>query len=143
MSIYTQQSPESIRATVALLRHFRAFLRSDYAEMRDPFEIESWGAAADRLTKPQAQRRLTWLIQIAIQRKAGWIDDPHSREIIPGFNHRGKLPRFRTGDAQRHLHQLAHRINQPRLIVRPTELGEWGTYLRRNLPARFEQENNP
>jgi len=134
IGVYSGLSHDAIAATANILRHFRAFLASSYREMRDPYEITAWGAGARHLDKPTAQRRLTWLIRVAILRKAGWIDDVHSRELAPAMNHRGRFPRYRTGDAQRHLYLLARNINQPRLIVRQRELGEWASYLRRRLP---------
>lgn len=132
---YQDATADQIRATVALLQHFRAFLASDCAEMRDP--ISGW--ADDRLTKDQARRRLAWLVNVAILRRAGWIEDRHSREIAPA-NHRGSFPRRRTGDAQRHLRQLADKINRPRLVVRPRETGEWCDYLSGRIPGRFTDE---
>ena len=134
---YAGSSREAIGATLGLLRHFRAFLASSCAEMRDPFEIAMWRDGASRLNKAAARARLRWLVLIAILRKGWWIEDAHSREHAPGLNHRGAFPRNRTGDAQRHLRQLADRINSPRLIVRTSELGEWKPYLLRRLPHRF------
>ena len=130
-------TPEQIRGTVALLRHFRAFLASPYQRMRDPYDRATWGNLAETLDHPAAQARLTWLTRVAILRRAGWIDDAHSRELAPGLNHRGIYPRYRTGDAQRHLGQLAARINQPRLIVRRQELGEWSGYFSQRLTRRL------
>lgn len=56
---------EMIRATVNLLRYYRAFLRSGCREAKDP---QQWGFYLD---KDQARRRLHWLIDVAINRKAG------------------------------------------------------------------------
>ena len=74
-----------------------------------------------------------WLVDMAINRRAGWVEDPHSRECVNAK----RLPRKATGDAQRHLLQLAYRINTPRLIVRLPELGSWKGYLAGRLPKRF------
>ena len=77
----------------------------------------------------------TWLLDMAIGRRGGWLEDRWTRGITQPVN--GKLPRFAMGDAQRHLYQIAQRVNTPRLIVRRTELGEWGRYLEERLPERF------
>lgn len=76
-----------------------------------------------------------WLLDVAINRRAGWAEDRHSRDIAQPI--RGKLPRFASGDAQRHLRLIADEVNSPRLIVRETRLGEWKRYLTRKLPGRF------
>lgn len=137
---YASATRAQVRSTLVILRHFRAFLASDCLYMRDPFEIEAWRDGAQRLDKPAALVRLRWMVLVAILRKGGWIEDVHSRELSPGLNHRGQFPRYRTGDAQRHLSQLADRINRPRVIVRPRELGEWATYFMRRIPDRFTTE---
>ena len=76
-----------------------------------------------------------WLLDFAIDRRAGWLEDAHSRDICQPVG--GKTPRACRGDAQRHLAQLSHRFNTPRLIVRRSELGAWGTYLARRVPDRI------
>jgi len=122
---YLGQPPDRIRATLRLLQHFRAFLASTCTEMRDPYDHQ-WREAAQRLTKGQAQRKLTWLVHIAINRKAGWADDGST-----------------VSDKERHLRQLAYRLNTPRLIVREDELGEWRAWIMARLPERIttrEQE---
>lgn len=77
-----------------------------------------------------------WLLDMAINRRAGWVEDPHAYGSVKPVG--GALPRFATGDAQRHLAQIAHEVNTPRLIVRTQRLGEWKTYLTRKIPDRFE-----
>lgn len=77
----------------------------------------------------------SWLLDMAIDRRAGWLEDRHSRDICQPVN--GKAPRTCGGDAQRHLAQLAHKINTPRLLTRPSELGAWGRYLEARIPERF------
>lgn len=80
----------------------------------------------------------TWLLNMAINRRAGWVEDPHSYGSVQPV--RGKLPRFATGDAQRHIDQIGHRVNS-RAIVRPQELGEWGPYLMARIPERFHTDD--
>lgn len=75
-----------------------------------------------------------WLVEQAINRRAGWAEDPHTRGTTPPV--RGRLPRKARGDWQRHLGQIAHRINTPRLIVREAELGEH-RWLVARLPGRI------
>jgi len=77
-----------------------------------------------------------WLIDMAINRRVGWLDDPsHSRGSAMPIN--GKYPKKAEGDTYMHLWQLAHRINTPRLIVHEGELGEWRKLIRARLPKRI------
>lgn len=79
---------------------------------------------------------IAWLVLTAINRRAGEVEDRHAR-VSGVLNHRGKLCRFQTGDARRHLEQIAYRVNSPRLRVYAHELGEWSRYLTRRMPDRF------
>jgi hypothetical protein len=107
---------EEVRFTLAHLKSLRALRAAGHPV---------------RLTNDPA-----WLLDMAIGRRAGWVEDPHAFGIVEPVK-KGKLPRAATGDAQRHLAQLAHRVNTPRLRVYRSELGEWGPYLTRRLPDRF------
>ena len=78
-----------------------------------------------------------WLVNEAINRRAGWLEDRHTRGTTRPVN--GKLPRKALGDWQRHLRLIAHEINTPRLIVRPARLGEH-RWLMQRIPHRFETE---
>ncbi len=60
-----------IKATTATLRYYRAFLRSDATACRD---LEQSRYFDVRLSKDQARERLGWLVNVAIQRKAGIPD---------------------------------------------------------------------
>ena len=100
-------------ATLALLQHFRNFLKSDCAEMRDPYD--SWQERM--LNKEQARRKLHWLIDVAINRKAG----------IP--DHETNWPLVR----------LANRVNTPRLLVREKECP---LRYRKRLSHRFWREDD-
>jgi len=53
-------APESIRATTAILRHFRAFIRSDCTRMIDPYS----GWHRIELNREQAQRKQpgSWML---------------------------------------------------------------------------------
>lgn len=86
--------PEALRATIALLRHYRAFLASPCHEMRDP---RQWGVY---LTKAQARHRLTSLIHVAVNRRAGIPDSPsrkheadYQRHLRPSADPPGRLAR--------------------------------------------------
>lgn len=94
---YLGQPHIRIVGTLKLLRHFQAFFRSGCYEMADP--IGGWG---HYLTQPQARHKLTWLINMAINRKAGIPDEP-SRKYGP--------------DYQRGLLQDANQLNSPRLRI--------------------------
>jgi hypothetical protein len=82
----------------------------------------------------------TWLVHMAINRRAGWPDDPsHVRgSAMPVA---GKYPHKAEGMHFNHLRNLARAINTPRLIVRDGELGEWRRLINRRLPDRIEQED--
>jgi len=83
----------------------------------------------------------TWLVNQAINRRAGWLEDDHFRgttQGIQGSLHvQPHLPRKARGDYLRHLEQLARRINNPRLIVHASELGSLRGLLEARLPDRF------
>ena len=77
-----------------------------------------------------------WLVEQAINRRAGWVEDAHTRgSCLPV---EGRLPRKARGDWQRHLRLLARSINTPRLVVRVSELGEH-RWLVGRLPGRFTE----
>ncbi len=74
-----------------------------------------------------------WLLDVAIGRRAGWAEDPHSYGIVNAK----VLPRRATGDAQRNLGQIARKVNS-RAVMRSQELGSWKTYIMARIPERFE-----
>ena len=80
-----------------------------------------------------------WLVQMAINRRAGWPDDTSlSRGSAMPVN--GRYPNKAEGDgAYRHLEQLARDINTPRLIVRPGQLGTWRKLIMARIPNRITQ----
>lgn len=102
-----------VGATIAFLRHLQA--------------ARAAGAPVYLTTDP------AWLLDMAINRRAGWVEDPHAF----GSVNAKVLPRFAAGTAQGHIVRLAHEINTPRLRVYETSLGEWKRYLLRRLPGRF------
>ena len=81
-----------------------------------------------------------WLVEQAINRRAGWPDDPSTaRGSARPVD--GRYPPKASGDAWRHLQLIADEINTPRLIVRPQRLGEWRAYLVQRIPNRFHMED--
>ena len=77
MGAYSNIDPKQTQTTLALLKHFRAFLTSDCKEMRDPYA----GWTGFRLTKTQAKQKLSWLVETAINRKAGLPDPDRALDI--------------------------------------------------------------
>ncbi len=84
-----------------------------------------------------------WLVTQAINRRAGWVEDPYTRGSsmpIPcghGSSRREGLYRKARGDWQRHLRLIAVEVNTPRLVVRRQRLGEH-QWLAARLPHRIE-----
>jgi hypothetical protein len=111
--VYLGQDPEKIRATLEFLRHYQTFIRSGCERMRDP--LSAFGA--DTITQEETQRKLTWLIDLAINRKAGIPDHAEDMEV----------------------RRLAWKVNQPRLIVREHECPP---RYRRRLAHRFWKEDD-
>ena len=76
-----------------------------------------------------------WLVQMAINRRGGWPDDPsHSRGSAMPVD--GRFPRKGGGDWYRHLRLIAGEVNS-RARIRMTRLGEH-RWLVQRLPSRFE-----
>lgn len=68
-----------------------------------------------------------WLVNMAINRRAGWPDDPStSRGSCKPVG--GKYPQKAIGEAHGHLRLIAGEFNR-NAIVRPQRLGEWKVYL--------------
>ena len=76
-----------------------------------------------------------WLVNQAINRRAGWLEDFHTRGTSQAIG--GRFPRKCRGDWQRHLRLVAREINTPRLVVRRQRLGEH-QWLCERLPHRIE-----
>lgn len=76
-----------------------------------------------------------WLVEQAINRRAGWVEDPHTRGTMMPIDG-DRVPRKARGDWQRHLRLIAREVNTPRLIVRLERLGEH-RWLAARLPHRI------
>lgn len=77
-----------------------------------------------------------WLVTMAINRRAGWPDDPSEiRGSAMPIN--GRYPRKADGNGYRHLANIARAVNTSRLIVRSGELGEWRKLLLSRIPDRI------
>lgn len=117
-------APSRVRATIDFLRRCQA--------------ARAAGDAVTRTTDP------AWLVDQAINRRAGWVEDPHYRGTsmpIPcghGSSRRDPLYRKAKGEFQRHLWRLARDVNTPRLVIRVQSLGEH-RWLAARLPHRFEE----
>ncbi len=82
----------------------------------------------------------TWLLDMAINRRAGWPDDPStSRGSAMPVN--GQYPKKASGDGYNHLQLIAREINTPRLIVRPARLGEWRKLIEKRLSNRLWRDD--
>jgi hypothetical protein len=81
-----------------------------------------------------------WLVQQAINRRGGWLDDPGSTRGSAVPLPDGRYPPKASGDAYRHLRMIAGAVNTPRLVVRPAELGEWRRLLERRIPHRLSDD---
>lgn len=80
-----------------------------------------------------------WLVNMAVNRRAGWPDDPTcSRGSAMPV--KGCYPKKAAGDAYRHLRTIAREVNTPRLIVRPGQLGEWRRLILARIPDRITME---
>lgn len=88
-----------------------------------------------------------WLVHMAINRRAGWPDDPTEYRGSCAPNAGGstlpigqRYPRKAYGSAQSHLRQIAYEINS-RAVVRPQRCGEWRRWLEKRIPKRFNRED--
>lgn len=120
----TAVAPSKTRATIDTIRLLQA--------------ARAAGEPVTRTTDP------AWLVEQAINRRAGWVEDPHYRGTsmpIPcghGSSRRDPLYRKAKGEFQRHLWRLARDVNTPRLVIRVQSLGEH-RWLAARLPHRFEE----
>lgn len=73
-----QCTMDEVRATIALLKYYHAFLASEYQEAKHPTQ---WGFY---MTKDEARRELSMLIDVAINRRAG-IPDRVGRKQEPDY----------------------------------------------------------
>jgi hypothetical protein len=105
---YIGQDRKAIRATLGTLQHFRDFLRSDCRRMIDPYS----GWQRNEMDKAQAQQKLTWLVNVAINRKAGIADRVTDWELVR-FARDVNTPRLRVYARhcpKRYRARLAHRL---------------------------------
>jgi hypothetical protein len=80
-----------------------------------------------------------WLVEQAINRRAGWPDDPSSTRGSAMPTHDGRYPTKASGDKYAHIRRLACALNTPRLIVREGELGEWRRLILERVPQRISR----
>jgi hypothetical protein len=110
--------------------HTKEQIQNTLAYLRRCQALRSRGAEVSYTNDP------AWLVEQAINRRGGFLDDPGGTRgsCLPTNGH---YPKKASGSEYRHLRQLADRINTPRLIVRPQELGEWKRILLARIPHRF------
>ena len=108
---------KKIRATIAYLRRCQDDRNAGY-------HVSYW-------TDP------AWLVEQALNRRAGWLDDPGSTRGSCAPTRDGRYPPRASGGAYSHLRNLAREINTPRLRVYESSLGEWRRLLLARLPHRF------
>jgi hypothetical protein len=73
---------QQVAGTLAMLRYYRKFVRSEYRECVDLQWFSDFHVAkyfGRRLSRDEAQARLGWLVKVAINRKAG-TDNPPGRK---------------------------------------------------------------
>jgi hypothetical protein len=63
---------EQIRGTIRMLSYYRNFIRSNCTHCKDPGLSGRDAWMGNTMTKEQAQRRLWFLVNTAINRKAAW-----------------------------------------------------------------------
>lgn len=82
-----------------------------------------------------------WLLDMAINRRAGWPDDPStsrgSAMPVKGRDGTLRFPPKGGGDYYRHLRLIADEVNTPRLRVYRQRLGECAPLLMARIPHRF------
>lgn len=131
---YQNLNPDKVRATLAFLRRCQAIRRAA-AEAGMTFygfvnRYDTFGTSTAH--DPE------WLINTAINRKAGWPEDPTltrgSAMPLPD----GRFPPKAGGDDYGHLCRLARDVNS-RILIRVGELGTWRKLLTTRLPHRFEE----
>lgn len=77
-----------------------------------------------------------WLVEQAINRRGGYVDDPGGRRgsALPVG---GKFPKKGSGDLEADLWRISRDVNTPRLRVYEQRLGSWKKELTKRLPHRF------
>ena len=77
-----------------------------------------------------------WLVEQAINRRAGWPDDPGTARgsCMPVG---GKYPKKAEGIRYQHLRNLSRAINTPRLSIHQGELGAWRKLITMRIPHRL------
>lgn len=115
-----KQTKEQIRCTISLLTRLK--------------EARANGYVGSYTTD------LNWLVNMAVNRRAGWLDDPSvSRGSCCPVG--GKYPKKAEGMSFGNLLRISREVNTPRLIVRPGQLGEWRKLILSRIPNRITLED--
>lgn len=105
----------------------RAAVRATLGYLRTAIALRDAGGRVAYTTNP------AWLVTMAVNRKAGWPDDP---SLTRGSARpvEGRYPRQASGSEWDDLRRLAARVNTPRLVVRARECpARYRNRLRRRL----------
>lgn len=106
-----------VAATIQMLKQARAW--------------RAEGKPVSYLTDP------AWLVDMAINRRAGWPDDPsHHRGSARPVG--GRYPCKASGSGYSHLQDISRRVNR-RIITRPGDLGSWRKLILARIPNRITQ----
>lgn len=106
------------RATINMIAYYRNFLKSECEFCYHWHDHAEWGKGGRQLTKAQARRELSFLINTAIQRRAGIWERPYDdsehamrrdqRNLHAIINNRLRVYQFETKEVRkRYGHLLA------------------------------------
>lgn len=84
----------------------------------------------------------TWLVDMAINRRAGWSDDPSDTRGSARPLANGEYPKKARGDIGRWLTSLVIKANIPRCRMHVCELGPWRRLFLERFPERFDDDDN-
>jgi len=129
-----QYEAKQAEAATAVARHahyaHQLEIRNTLAHLQRCRAARTAGYPVRYITDP------AWLVEQAINRRAGWPEDPSAQRgsCLPVH---GTYPRKASGTRYTHLRTLSGAINTPRRIVHTGDLGEWRKWLMKRLPKRF------
>jgi len=113
--VYLGQPANKVKATLDMLKYFKSFLASKCTHMCDPVKGRGF-----YLDKQDAKSKMIWLINVAINRKAGVPDVPSRKygsyyqtqlirdihRVRDRINHRIVVHQFETEQMQRRYRHL-------------------------------------
>lgn len=121
--------PAEVRATLELLEHARKARAANYGR-----SARGFGGFYSLTIDPE------WLVDMAINRRAGWPDDPsHRRGSAMPIN--GKYPKRAEGDAFMLVWRLARQLSD-RIIVWRQSLGGVPRSVRERIEHRIHERDD-